>query len=229
MKGNFSDKQALALIAGCRVPKEQIKPFGKMVADQFGEIGKAEKMTAVRVVLLGHGFNVMKNSLERGEFRPWTVANVTRSHIWSEATAAKNVALYMRVWHAFLKQYKPSQPELLAITGGSSLDPDLSKAKGESAKLIKAISDWVGERSATEVIREEVLDKVSSAGGGGTLPVTGEDPLLADTAEHLMGLRAILLDPKTVKRFTAAQLQDIEKQWASGLEQFRKLLAKMRA
>ena len=231
MKGNFKATSALALLSTTNVTTLQVKKFGETVAEEFRQIPLQERMNAARAILVGIGLHGMKVALKRGEFRDWMEANVTQGNIWTKSTAIKNASFFMRLAIAFVEQAKPSKQELLALTAGGAITPNLNNADSAAKKLFARIEDFIGERSLNEILIDEgIKGGGSGSGSGATAAITGggEDPLLADTASHLMGLRALLLDPETVKRFTTRQLDDIEKQWASGLEQFRQIRAKMR-
>lgn len=231
MKGNFKATAALTLLSTTNVTAPQVKKFGDAVAEEFRQIPLQERMNAARAILVGIGFHAVKASLKHGEFTPWLGSKVNQVNFWSPATAKVNASYYMRLALAFVEQAKPSKQELLALTAGGEITPNLNTADSAAKKLFSRIEEFIGERSLNEILIDEGI-KGGGSGGSSSTPAAvtagGEDPLLADTASHLMGLRALLLDPETVKRFTAHQLDDIEKQWASGLDQFRQLRAKMR-
>lgn len=174
--------------------------------------------------------HAVKHSLKHGQFTPWLDQTLTELTFWTKGTAKVNASYYMRLAIAFVDAAKPSRPELAALPAGG-LTLDLDNPQGPAAKLVKRLDEFCGEASLQELLEEHGIKAGAGGGSKGAVEVTatnaGEDPLLADTAQHLMGLRSLLLDPDTVKRFTPRQLDDIETQWASGLEQFRQLRAKM--
>jgi Protein of unknown function (DUF3102) len=230
MKGNFKATSALALLSDKSVATENLQKFGDRVADEFAQIPQQEQMNAARAILVGIGLHAVKAGMKHGEFTPWLQSKVNQVNFWSPATAKVNASYYMRLAIAFVEQSKPTRPEMLAITAAT--EPlNLKEAAGHAAKLLERVKKFIGERSLNEILIEEGI-KNGGAGGGSSSKAAiggGEDPLLADTATHLMGLRDLILNPDTVKRYTASQLNDIEVQLASALDQFRKLKAALRA
>ena len=223
MKGNFKASTALTLLSDPQIATTggNLARLQETAIEQLDLIRKMESESALRAVLCGLALHRIKASLKHGEFGKWQ----------SKYIAAKRsqVGYYMRLALVCLQEGGFSKQDMTAMTSESG---DIVLAKdGAAHRAFKKIQNFVGDKSLNELLIEHDIKNASSGGGSSSssAAASGEDPLLADTAEHLMGLRAILLDPATVKRFTAAQLIDIEKQWASGLDQFRQLLAKLRA
>lgn len=230
MKGNFKATTAIALLDSTKVAAPAVKKFGEAVAEQFTEIARSERMNAGRAILIGMALPMLKASMKHGQFRPWLEANVTAGNIWSKATAVKNASYYTRLAYAFLEEVKPSNNEVLAITAGDAIRGRPGNDV-HAAKLLRRMATFIGERSLNELLEDYGIKNGGGSGSGKTIeiPASKDDPLLADTAAHLIGLREIILNPETLKRFSAKQLDDIERQVASLPEEFRKLIAKLRA
>lgn len=240
MKGNFKATTALALLTTTQLPAKTesgsqlptLATFQKRVAEEFNEIPRQERMNAYRAIAVGLGLHLVKASVKHGQFTPWLQANVTQGNFWTPATAKKNASFYMRLAIAFVEKSGVTQPELLSLPAGKvdlSAEMVTGKITGPQAKLAKRLEDFVGEFSLNELLVEHgIKDGGKGSGGGSAASGSDEDPLLANTAEWLMNLRNTLLDPESIKRFTPSALDDIERQLASGLDQFRKLRAKLR-
>lgn len=232
MKGSYKATDALALLTTTQVEQATVNKFSDSVATEFALIPQQERMNAARAILVGIGLHAVKASLKHKQFTPWMEANLTQGKIWTKTTAIKNASFFMRLAIAFVDQAKPTRPEMLAITAAGSVSTDGANAEGMK-KIMARIDKFIGDRSLNEMLVDEGIKTSGSSSGGSKAAIdvggtsTGDDPLFADTASHLMGLRSLLLDPETVKRFTATQLDDIEKQLASGLDQFRQLRAQM--
>ncbi|HEX2860706.1 MAG TPA: hypothetical protein VHN79_03660, partial [Lacunisphaera sp.] len=135
MKGNFKATSALTLLSTTNVTANQVKKFGAAVAEEFRQIPLQERMNAARAILVGIGFHAVKHSLKHGEFGAWLAANVNQVKIWSPATAKVNASYYMRLAIAFVEQAKPSQQEMLALTAGGAITPNLNAADSPAKKL----------------------------------------------------------------------------------------------
>jgi len=230
MKGNFKATTAIALLDSTKVAAPAVKKFGDAVAEQFTEIARSERMNAGRAILIGMALPVLKSSLPKGTFTAWMKSNLTQGKIWSETTAIKNASFYTRLAYAFLEEVKPAANEVLAITDGDAIRGTPGN-DANAAKLLRRMAAFIGERSLNELLEDYGIKSGGGSGGAGNAIDVGgakEDPLLADTAAHLLGLREILLKPDTLKRFTAKQLDDIERQLAALPEEFRKLKAKLK-
>ncbi len=221
MKGKSKTTESLVLLETTKIAAPKVKKFGDGVAAVFAEIARQERMNPQRAILVGMALPVMKASMPHGEFRPWLEANVTRSNIWTKATGIKNASLYTRLAAAFVKQAKLDGAAVLSITNGSTIA--LKAGKNEhSAKLLKTIEEFVGEKSLAELLKEHVSDGGSSAGGSDVTLPADDNTLLGEVAEWFVNLRKTLVDPDTLKRFTPAQLTDAERQLADLNEDFRK-------
>jgi hypothetical protein len=234
MKGNFKATEALALLTTNAITTEKgsAAKWSKLVAEQLNEIERAERMTPRRAVAVGLMLHAVKASLKHGEFTPWLKQTLTALKFGTLGTAQVKASYYMRLALAFVDQAKPSRPELAALPAGG-LVLDLEAATGPAAKLIKRLDEFCGECSLQELLEEH---GIKSGGGGGSsrgaIDVTsapaGEDPLLADTASYIMGLRSIFCTPDTFKRLPAAQRKDAIQQLASILDEARQLDAAAR-
>ncbi len=232
MKGNFKATGAIALLDSVTIAeadKASMQKWQKLVATQINEIARAERMTPRRAIAVGLMLHAVKSSLKHGEFTPWMKQMLTELTFWTEGTAKVNASYYMRLAITFVEQSKATKTELEALQGNGALE--LEAAKGEAAKLVKRIDAFCGESSLAELLADHGIKNGGSGSGSGKvieIPASAEDPLFADTAAHLIGLREIVLNPDTLKRFTAKQLEDIERQIASLPEEFRKLKKKLR-
>lgn len=224
MKGNFKASSALTLLSDPQISTSggNLEKLQTTAIEQLDLIRKMESESALRAVLAGLALHRIKASVKHGEFGKWIAKNV--------AAKKSQVNHYMRLAVVCLEQAGFSKPDLVALavdTGDLVVSSD-----GAARKAFKKIQDFVGEFSLNELLIEHNI-KDGGGGGGKSTPAAlaagGEDPLLADTAQHLMSLREIILDPETMKRFTAAQLRDIETQLSSALDQFRALKTKLRA
>ncbi len=232
MKGNFKATSALALLDNTKVAATEVKRFGEGIALSFDEIARTEKMNASRAILIGMGLPILKASMKHGEFRPWLEANVTRSNIWTKATAIKNASLYTRLAAKFIELAKPAAGEVLAITNGKAILGMPGKSL-EAARLCAAIDEFVGERSLSDLLNEYVAPS-GSAGTGSAANALAALPaddatLLQDIAEAMLSLRKTVTDPDTLKRLTAAQISQLVKQLDDTQEDFRKARASLQA
>lgn len=232
MKGNFKATGALALldsVALASPDKGAMHKWQQVVAEQINEIARAERMTPRRAIAVGLMLHAVKATLKHGEFGPWMKQMLTELTFWTDATAKVNASYFMRLSIAFVEHSKATKDELAALQGHGGLE--LETAKGEAGKLMKRLDTFCGESSLAELLADHGIKNGGSAGSSGKvidIPSSKDDPLLADTAAHLIGLREIILNKDTLKRFTAKQLADIERQVAALPEEFRKLLAKLR-
>lgn len=228
MQGNFKAKEALALLTTTTVlPEVGATKLGERVAREFAEIPRVERMNASRAVLVGLGLHAVKASLQRGEFEAWKKANLTLGNIWSESTALKNASFYMRLAIAFVEQAKPSRQELLALTS-SNLDLELGAAEAVEQKLMSRVAKFVGERSLNELLVDEGIKSTQGSASAGSKPTVlpaDDDTLAEDAGQLLMRFDDVLLNPEHIKRFTAAQLDDMERQLTDRLAKFRELKA----
>lgn len=231
MKGNFKASSALALLESTKVAAPAVKSFGSKVAKTFTGIAKADQTTAVNAILVGMSLPVLKASLPKGTFTTWMKSNLTQGKIWSETTAIKNASFYTRLACKVLDETKVSGNEVLAITNGKTVLGKPGK-DAQATKLVKAITDFVGERSLNELLETYDIKKGAGGGGGGNnLPALPADDatLLQDIAEAMLSLRKTVTDPNTLKRLTAGQISQLEKQLDDTQEDFRKALVAMRA
>lgn len=224
MKGNFKNTGALALLDSTTVAAPAVKKFGGTVAKTFLDIARTEKMNAARAILIGLSLPILKNSMERGQFRPWLEANVTQGNNWTKATAIKNASYFTRLAFKFVEVAKPTGDQVLAITNGKVVQGKPGKDT-EAAGLLKAIEEFVGEKSISDLLEEHGIKSGGSGGGGGaSLPALPADDatLLQDIAEAMLSLRKTVTDPDTLKRLTAAQINELQKQLDDTQEDFRK-------
>jgi hypothetical protein len=223
MKGNFKARSALTLLSDPQIATGggNLESLQKTTVEQIDLIKRMESESALRAVLVGLALHRIKASLKHGAFGKWQTENLNAKRA--------QVGYYMRLAIVCLEDAGFSKPETLGL---SEIGTDLATSDAASAKrAFKKIQDFVGEKSLNELLVEHGLKSTGAGGGSNSSSGTGggEDPLLADTATHLMGLRALILDPDQIKRFTASQLKDIEVQLASALDEFRKLKAALRA
>jgi Protein of unknown function (DUF3102) len=224
MKGNFKATSALTLVSDPQFSTavEKLPMLQKLVIDQLAAVARMERDAALHAIVIGLTLYRIKASLPYGQFGKWI-----SKHLEPKKSQVNN---YMRLATAFLENSGVSKPDLLALPGDSA--KMILTGDGPAKRLFKKAVEFVGDKSLNELLIEHAIKSAGTGSGSGApaaVPPGGEDPLWADTAEHLMGLRTLLLDPETMKRFTATQLNDIETQWASGLDQFRKLKAQLRA
>jgi hypothetical protein len=230
MKGNFKATAAIALLDSTKLAAPEVKRFGSAVAAEFCEIARTETMNSMRAVLTGMALPILKASMPRGEFTPWMKANLTQGKIWTEGTAIKNASFYTRLAHKIVEEARLTGDDVLALTEGNTVRGEAGKAR-EGAGLLQKIEKVIAGRTITELLEDYGIKSGSGSGSGKVIEISSgkDDPLLADTAAHLVGLREIILNADTLKRFTAKQLDDIERQIAALPEEFRKLLAKLRS
>lgn len=229
MKGKFNKTSALAIIDNA--PKQNgrdVRRLQASIAKEFALIPQREMTNAVSAILIGLGLHIIKASVPRGEFRPYIEETLPSGNKWTKGTAIKNASLFMRLSLSALEQVQPSKPELLALTEGS-VSSELSS--GAAAKYVSRLEEWIGERSLNELLIDEGIKHGGGAGSGKVIELppaaTGTDPLLADLSAHYVGLREVLLKPENLKRLTARQIEDTERELASFLEEFRQLKAKL--
>lgn len=235
MKGNFKSTSALTLLDSVTLAtpdRAEMQKWQTVVAAQINEIARAERMTPRRAIAVGLMLHAVKSSLKHGEFTPWMKQMLTQLTFWTEGTAKVNASYYMRLAITFVETSKATKEELLSLSAVSAATGlDLANVKGEAAKLVKRLDSFCGEATLAELLADHGIKSGGSGSSSGKvieIPASAGDPLLADTAAHLVGLREIILNPETLKRFTAKQLADLEQQVASLPQEFRKLLAKIR-
>lgn len=230
MKGNFKKTGALALIDNApRPPAASLLRLQQTVAREFALIPEREMTNAVSAVVIGLGLHVIKGSLERGQFTAYLEETLTSVNKWTKGTAKVNASYYMRLALAALEEVKPSRPEMLALTDGSVAS---EKSSGVAGKYVERLQRWIGERSLNELLVDEGIK-----GGGGSNGGAGKaidvpaapagDQLLLDLSSHYMGLRDVLLKPENLKRLTARQIEETERELVTMLEEFRQLKAKL--
>jgi hypothetical protein len=229
MKGNFKATAAIALLESHKLAAPAVKKFGEAVAETYLDIARTERMNAARAIMIGMALPVLKASMPHGSFTPWMKANLTRGKIWSEATAIKNASFYTRLAHKFVEEARLSGGDVLALTEGETIRGDAAGSKAGAA-LIKKLEKFIDGRSITELLEDYGVKAGSGSGKGAAIelpPAGAADPLLADLSAHLVGLRELLLKPDQLKRFTARQIDEAERELVSTLEEFRQLKAKL--
>lgn len=235
MKGNFKATEALVLLGSTRLElekKDAQQKWGALVRQQVEEIGRQERMIPRKAVALGLVLHAVKNSMPHGRWTPWLTETLTGLTFWSAGTAKVNASYYMRLAITFVEQCKPAKTEVLAISSGNAL-ATIADPKGAAAKLMSRIDDFIGDRSLNEVLIDEGIKQTGGSGGGGARGSGGAiaadtDTLLEDAGQLFLTFDQILLDPNTLKRFPARQLDEMEQQLVTKLEQFRQLKAKLK-
>lgn len=228
MKGNFKADHALTVLTSTRIEtgqKGDVENWQKLVAQQFDEIARAERLTPRRAVALGLMLHLVKASLAQGQFEAWKKQMLTKLTFASEGTARVYASYYMRLAIVFAEESKLGKPELAALPAGG-LALNLESAQGAAAKLVKKIDGFCGEDSITELLVKHDIKKVGAGGGSAVAPVTvGNDQAADDAMQWLLNLRQTYLDPDKVKTYPAKHLKGIEQQAASFLTEYRKVLA----
>lgn len=233
MQGNFKAKEALALLTTTKLADDNragaVKRWSKIIGEQLEDIAHAERSIPRQAIAVGLVLHSVKASLPHGEWTPWLTQTLTMLKSWTKGTAQTNASYYMRLALAFVDQAQPSRAELLALAN-EVVFADLDKGNGPVAKLVKRIDAFVNERSLQELLVDEGIKKSQGSlqQATKTAALPGDDDTLAqDAGQLLLNFDAVLLVPDNLKRFSPQQLEEMEQQLTSRLEQFRQLKAKL--
>ncbi|MBA4136744.1 MAG: hypothetical protein C0518_05455 [Opitutus sp.] len=229
MQGNFKATAALVLLDSVDVPAPHRKKFSDSVAAEFTQIARSNVENSVRAILVGIGLHAVKKSLPRGQFEEWKKSHLTRGGYWTESTARKNASFFMRLSIQVLEELKPSKQEMLALTAGGDVTLSNVTQSGNIRKFIGRLTEFIGERSLNDLLDEfGIKDATSGGGARGTGAIAADtDTLLEDAGQLFINFDQVFLDPNQLKRFTAKQLDDFERQLADRLERLRQLKAKL--
>jgi hypothetical protein len=158
MSKDETSSGAIVTISGALLTnKQQLARFQKSTAKQIGLIARDEKMTGVRRLFIGLALHIIKESLDHGEWTPWTEKHVLT------VTSQRQMHYMMAAAEVWVEKSGINKPQVAALPSGKF---SLKLRDGAQGKLIKAATEFIGDLTWGELLAEHEIREGAPALGG---------------------------------------------------------------
>ncbi len=200
-----------------------ISTLKTVIVDQLAAVAQMERDAALRAILIGLALWRVKAALKHGEFRPWLESNIEKKK--------SQVNNYMRLATVFVERSRVTKQELLALPADTT---SLSENDREASAFFGRATKFVGDCSLNELLVKYGIkgvtregDTPADAGTANTGDADGQ-MFFAEIAEHVLGIRTSVLDPKNIARLSPRQLDDLRAEIANLNTEFTRLYEQAR-